>query len=262
MLFVLAGVPKKDKPKRSNFFKLPQNQNGAVDVDKQIRTEQMVLTIHDAFRAARKDFDIFSHQFAHEKPCSLHSEEDAKRVHSRYLHGMVRYLTVFAREIPQFTQLSMESQRLMIKSSILETAIIHSIAHTEKQNGEWIDTKMKFIMDLEETDTNKASGALGKVFNEMQSVISKIKSLNLTEVELSIISAMLLFCPDRQGLDNKYTLERMENELSLALKCQYLLNHEDGTKMFPKTVEIIVDLRAITTLYLDDILNAQVEVDD
>lgn len=121
---------------------------------------------------------------------------------------------------------------------------------------------MKFIMDLEETDTNKASGALGKVFNEMQSVISKIKSLNLTEVELSIISAMLLFCPDRQGLDNKYTLERMENELSLALKCQYLLNHEDGTKMFPKTVEIIVDLRAITTLYLDDILNAQVEVDD
>lgn len=108
---------------------------------------------------------------------------------------MVRFLTVFAREIPQFTQLSLESQRLMIKSSILETAIIHSIAHTEKQNGEWIDTKMKFIMKLKETDTKKTTGALEKVFSEMQSVISKIKNLNLSEVELSIISAMLLFCP-------------------------------------------------------------------
>lgn len=67
----LGRCPKKDKPKRSNFFKLPQNQNGAVDVDKQIRTEQMVLTIHDAFRAARKDFDIFSHQFAHEQVCYI-----------------------------------------------------------------------------------------------------------------------------------------------------------------------------------------------
>lgn len=79
---------------------------------------------------------------------------------------------------------------------------------------------------------------------------------------LFVYNLYSFYFSDRQGLENKYTLERMENELSLALKCQYLLNHEDGTKLFPKTVEIIVDLRAITTLHLDEILNAQVEVDD
>lgn len=38
-----------------DFFKLPQNKHGKVDIDKQIRSEQMVLTIHDAFRTAIKD---------------------------------------------------------------------------------------------------------------------------------------------------------------------------------------------------------------
>lgn len=51
----LGRCPKKDKPKKMDFFKLPQNKHGKVDIDKQIRSEQMVLTIHDAFRTALKD---------------------------------------------------------------------------------------------------------------------------------------------------------------------------------------------------------------
>lgn len=59
----LGRCPKKDKPAKSNFFKLPQNAFGSVDVDKQIKTEQMILTIHEAFRNACTSFNKYSSQF-------------------------------------------------------------------------------------------------------------------------------------------------------------------------------------------------------
>lgn len=68
-LFPLSAVrlgrcPKKDRPSSANFFVLPQNQSGAVDVDKQVKNEQMVLCIHDAFKSASKEFDRVSKDVA------------------------------------------------------------------------------------------------------------------------------------------------------------------------------------------------------
>lgn len=62
----LGRCPKKDKPSKSNFYRLPQNRNGAVDVDKQIKTEQLVLTLHDAYRSAEVDFQKLYQEFATE----------------------------------------------------------------------------------------------------------------------------------------------------------------------------------------------------
>lgn len=45
----------------------------------------------------------------------------------------------------------------------------------------------------------------------------------------------------------------------MALKCQLLLNHGDGSLLFARIVEAVVDLRAVSTKYLDQILNARVE---
>lgn len=44
----------------------------------------------------------------------------------------------------------------------------------------------------------------------------------------------------------------------MALKCQLLLNHGDGSLLFARIVEAVVDLRAISTKFLDQILNARV----
>lgn len=80
------------------------------------------------------------------------------------------------------------------------------------------------------------------------------KEFLIKKVKLSCIS-------DREGLAHNVALETMETDLSIALKCQLILSHGDGTIMFAKAVEVLTDLRRITTLYLDDILNSQVEID-
>ena len=73
----------------------------------------------------------------------------------------------------------------------------------------------------------------------------------------------ILFFPisDRPGVGESFHLEKMEEDLTLALKCQFLLNHGQCDKLFPKTVEILVDLRSISTMHSEKILNSTIEVD-
>lgn len=70
-----------------------------------------------------------------------------------------------------------------------------------------------------------------------------------------------LYISDRPGVGESFHLEKMEEDLTLALKCQFLLNHGQCDKLFPKTVEILVDLRSISTMHSEKILNSTVEVD-
>jgi hypothetical protein len=68
---------------------------------------------------------------------------------------------------------------------------------------------------------------------------------------------------DREDLKCSEVLEKMEIELCLALRCQFLLNHTDTTSnLFPKIVEIICSIRAISTIYMEDIMNSKIEVED
>ena len=63
----LGRCPKKDRPSKSSFMYMPQNDT--LDLDRQVRTEQMVLTVHDAYRKACQDFDEFSILFTGPNVC-------------------------------------------------------------------------------------------------------------------------------------------------------------------------------------------------
>ena len=71
----------------------------------------------------------------------------------------------------------------------------------------------------------------------------------------------VLVVSDREGMAPNVALETVETDLSLALKCQLILSHGDGTVAFAKAVEVLTELRRLATLYLDDILNSQVVIE-
>ncbi|XP_056010283.1 ecdysone-inducible protein E75-like isoform X2 [Ostrea edulis] len=181
----LGRCPKKDKPKKMDFFKLPQNKHGKVDIDKQIRSEQMVLTIHDAFRTAIKDCLTATRPTSF-KHLTITCENDARRFCSQYVTDMVRFISVFAREIPQFTQMDVSDQKTLIKHCILESIIIHSVSVSPSESEERIES-------LEDSTTNM-EGPLIKLIYDVVSCVKKLRALKLTEVELAIFAAMLLFC--------------------------------------------------------------------
>lgn len=253
----LGRCPKKDKPSRFNFFKLPEGAVGT-DVEKQIRTEQMILCIHEAFRGARKEFDLFTSKYNVASITPVQTDLDAKKLCSRFLPAMVLFTTYFAKDIPEFTRLQENNQKLLIRESFMEACAVLASHSSDVDSYDLIADKFRYYVHHE---TCQNMGPFGDFFHKMFSTIQKLRSLEMTDVELSIVAAIILFCPDRIGVGESFHLEKMEEDLTLALKCQFLLNHGQCDKLFPKTVEVLVDLRSISTMHSEKILNSTVEVD-
>lgn len=252
----LGRCPKKDRPSSNSFFVLPQSASGAVDVDKQVKTEQMVLAIHDAFRAARRQYDAVARHLAPPQMCEVSSAEDAERVYMRYIPTIVQFMSSFGKEIPQFLDLALDDQRLLIKGCILEAAVIHDSTHADITSEHWQDDKLMFRLQWRHVSV---LGLIGEVFSHTRILMGKLRKLELTDVELSLMCALVMFCPDREGLKTTRLLENLEADIAMALKCQLLLNHGDGSLLFARIVEAVTDLRAISTQFLDQILNARVD---
>ncbi|KAL8586171.1 hypothetical protein ACOMHN_057733 [Nucella lapillus] len=252
----LGRCPKKDRPSSNSFFVLPQSASGAVDVDKQVKMEQMVLSIHDAFKRAVRDYDTVAANIRPQETMDLKTAEDTEMLYMHYVPTIVHCMSTFAKDIPQFLDLPMDDQRLLIKGCILESGVIHDSTHVHINDQSWQDDKLKFRMDWERIEE---LGLLGQVFTEIRPVLNKLRKLDLTDVELSLLCALVLFSPDREGVKTTRLLENLEADISMALKCQLLLNHGDGSLLFARIVQSVVDLRGLSAQFLDQIFNARVD---
>ncbi|KAL3855022.1 hypothetical protein ACJMK2_014253 [Sinanodonta woodiana] len=252
----LGRCPKKDRPSKSSFMYMPSN--GTFYLDRQVRTEQLVLTIHDAYRKASAMYDEFAMRINPHMKNVIRSEDDVRTLYLRYLPSTVRFITSFAREIPMFKSLPHEDQKVLVKASILESSAIYDSCNVELDGEGWTNNKLGFAVPK---DSFEYIGLIGQLFLTLRKVVEKIQKHEYTEVELSLMCALVLFCPDRAGLSSKILLENMESDIALALKYQLLLNHGDGCLSFARAVEVLTSLRETATRFLDDLLNAQVEMD-
>lgn len=255
----LGRCPKKDKPSRFNLFKTTNTTNmvDAVDMDKQIKTEQLILTIHDSFRSANKEFDLMTYRYQKSQAVEVQSEYDTRLLCSRYLPAIVHFTTIFARDLTPFKKIDVTIQRKLVKESLLEIAIIHAITWNEE-----CEIMDRFGYNVDHKTCDKY-GVFGQFLSDMYSSVQKLKKLELTNVELSVMAAMVLLSPDRPGLlHGAIPLEQMEDILSLALKSQFAQNHGKCDKLFAKIVEVLINLRTISGIYLDVILNSQIETED
>ncbi|RUS87837.1 hypothetical protein EGW08_004370 [Elysia chlorotica] len=262
----LGRCPKKARPESSSFFMLPKTQHGGVDLDKQLKTEQMVLYIHEAYKTALRGYGNISNNPSvfETNTCpsgATSSSDDVKRViYTQYVPSVVRFITNMANQIPQFLDMSTDDQRALIKGCILEVAFVHDSTHVNLTDALWEDTKLHFSLRKESLPE---MGAIGDVFERYWRILSKVSIMALTDVEVSILCALLILCPDREGLSAVRYLENLQTELAMALKCQLILSHsgDKPARAFHRLVDVITELRGVSTLYLDAILGARVDKD-
>ncbi|XP_076446100.1 uncharacterized protein LOC143283717 [Babylonia areolata] len=252
----LGRCPKKDRPSSNSFFVLPQSASGAVDVDKQVKMEQMVLSIHDAFKSAVRDYDAVAANISPQEVMEMKTAEDTEMLYMHYVPTIVHCMSTFAKDVPQFLDLPMDDQRILIKGCILEAGVIHDSTHVHISDQMWQDDKLHFRMDWQRVE---GLGLLGRVFSEIRPILTKLRKLELTDVELSLLCALVLFSPDREGVKTTRLLENLEADIAMALKCQLLLNHGDGSLLFARIVQTVVDLRGLSAQFLDQIFNARVD---
>ena len=126
----------------------------------------------------------------------LHTSEDANQIYLRYLPVIIRFVSTFAMEIPAFLDLNFEDQRHLIKGCILEVAAIQDSMHVQLETGVWEDEKLKFRIEGEQWEN---FGLFGEIFTAFHKVAFKIRKLKLTDVEISLLCAIVLFTPGTVG---------------------------------------------------------------
>ena len=117
---------------------------------------------------------------------------DSKYLYLRYLPGTVRFITAFAKEIPLFKSLNQTDQRILIKSGILEISAIYDSSHIDLDTADFVNKKLNLCIPKYRLES---IGLIGLVFSKLISVVERLRRLNLTDVELSLLAAMVLFCP-------------------------------------------------------------------
>ncbi|XP_005105182.1 uncharacterized protein LOC101863045 [Aplysia californica] len=252
----LGRCPKKDRPASSSFFMLPKTQHGGVDIDKQVKTEQMVLYIHDAFKQALKEFETIAEWMFHADKDEIETPAAPVTIYTRYIPSVVKFISTFAKKIPQFLDVSVADQRALIKGCILEVAFVHDSTHVRLENDMWMDTKLNFCLH---SNTLSDMGLMGEVFARFWAKLTSLARLSLTTVEVSLLCALLLFCPDREGLSSVRYLENLETDLAMALKCQLILNHSEQPSIFFQIIDVIIELRGLSAIYLEQVLDARVD---
>lgn len=115
-------------------------------------------------------------------------ENDARKFCSRYVTDMVRFISIFAREIPHFTQMDIDDQKTLIKHCVLESIIIHSVSLSPSTCE-----AMEEFRGMNSNDSDQ-EGPLSRLIHDVISCVKKLRALKLTEVELAIFAAMVLFC--------------------------------------------------------------------
>ncbi|KAH9499133.1 Ecdysone-induced protein 75B, isoform B [Bulinus truncatus] len=253
----LGRCPKKSRPSSNSFFRLPQTQQGHVDLDKQLKTEQMVLYIHEAYKHSVKMYDdsqtISSLMF---KIQDRDHNDFPIIFFTQYVPSVVQFITTLAKKIPQFLDISLEDQRALIKGCILEIAFVYDSTHIKLKDDCWTNMKLKFCLSQIKLEK---MGLIGEIFSKFWVLMEKIQKMALTDVEVSLICALLILSPDREGLTSIRYLENLETELAMAMKCQLILNHSDLPNIFVHLIDIVIELRGISALYLDSVLDARVD---
>lgn len=257
----LGRCPKKDRPSRFNLFKHTSQNPESVDSEKQLRTEELILRLHESFRRANIRLEESAERYQCCKAKEVLNEHDAKVLCSRYLLSMVCFITYFAQDLLPFNKVDIMTQRNLVKQSLLEITAIHALFWTGNDILSNM-SKFGFLVDLK---TIQDLGLFGQFLADMHNSVERLKKLNLTDVELSVLASIILFTPDRPGshlLRNIKLLEHMEDILCLALKSQFAINHGNCEQLFAKIVEILIHLRTISGIYLDVIYNSHVDIQD
>lgn len=108
--------------------------------------------------------------------------------------AIVHFTTIFARDLTPFKKIDVHSQRNLVKQSLLEIAVIHSLYWNDETTFGKILDRFGYIVDILNCEQY---GIFGQFLLDMFYSVQKLKKLELTDVELSVMAAMVLFSPGK-----------------------------------------------------------------
>ncbi|XP_031827347.1 nuclear hormone receptor 3 ROR-beta isoform X2 [Nomia melanderi] len=167
------------------------------------------------------------------------------------LTAVIQQIIEFAKMVPGFMKLSQDDQIVLLKAGSFELAVLRMSRYLDLQQNCVLYGDTMLPQDAFYT-TDTAEMKLVSCVFEMARSIAELK---LTETELALYSAAVLYSPDRPGLKGLAEVTRLSQAVIRALRSELDRNHVSPIKGDVTVCDAILakipQLREISLLHMD-----------
>ncbi|KAG8446741.1 hypothetical protein GDO86_014267 [Hymenochirus boettgeri] len=166
----------------------------------------------------------------------------------------VREVVDFARHVPGFRDLSQNDQVTLLKAGTFEVLMVRFASLFDAR-----ERSLRFLSGAVYSLPELQAMGMGELLSSMFDFSEKLSSLNLSEEELGIFTALVLVSADRSGMENPSLIEQLQETLIRALRSLILKNSPNDTSRFTKLLLRLPDLRSLNNLHSEKLLSFRVD---
>ncbi|XP_077158989.1 nuclear receptor subfamily 1 group D member 2 [Paroedura picta] len=161
----------------------------------------------------------------------------------------VKEVVEFAKRVPGFRDLSQHDQLNLLKAGTFEVLMVRfaSLFNAKERTVTFLSGR-KYSLDV-----LRSMGA-GDLLNSMFDLSEKLNSLNLSDEEMSLFTAVVLVSADRSGIENVNSVEALQETLIRALRTLITKNHPNEASIFTKLLLKLPDLRSLNNMHCEELL--------
>ncbi|XP_030397176.1 nuclear receptor subfamily 1 group D member 1 isoform X1 [Gopherus evgoodei] len=201
-----------------------------------------------------KDILLACPMNAHPHGRSGHTVQEIWEDFSLSFTPAVREVVEFAKHIPGFKDLSQHDQVALLKAGTFEVLMVRF--------APLFNVKEQTVMFMSRTTYSLGElwgMGMGDLLSSMFEFSEKLGSLELTEEELGLFTAVVLVSADRSGMENTASVEQLQETLIRALRALILKNHPTETSRFTKLLLKLPDLRTLNNMHSEKLLSFRID---
>lgn len=206
----------------------------------------------------------YIHNLLHSQGLSFHMLKDQRSVcmlqhFCDVMSSGIRKLIEFCKGIPEFQELGLNDQVVLLRGGCLEMLVVRSYFAFSVRGDSYVSSKFKY--DPSDFITAGASEEFIRAYNDVHCRMRKIK---IKVTEICLLLALILFSPDRKDLQARQQVEKIQVFAAETLQTLEFMDKpaELAVADFGEIMLILPKLRSISTLFSKDIKLLQQDFDD
>lgn len=225
------------------------------DIKIDSETEELIAAVREAHQSTAKsypEFDDFREGRWVKDPEVI--EKEAERISIDGMDGIqmwcsvvtqalaayIKRIVTFCKHIPGFALLSQQDQMVLVKSGLFEILTIQDSIELILYDA--------FVLnkDIQISKENIMKFMPVELYQGIYTFAERLNiRLRLTRTEIALLSAVVLFADDREGLQDVISVNRIQSRLLTALHIEILRNHRNDPHTFAKCLLLLPMLRTV-----------------
>ncbi|XP_039268939.2 vitamin D3 receptor B-like isoform X1 [Styela clava] len=187
----------------------------------------------------------------------MNSQNDPEKPHSLFQHFCdimtwgIKKVIEFCKCIPEFQELSTVDQINLLRGGCLEMLVLRSYFAFASDGNNYMSDKFQYSP----TDFLQA-GASSEFVEQYTKVHMRMRKMKLKVEEICLLIGLVLFSPDRPGVQNCEKVELMQKRIAQALRAYEYTNNdpEKACIIYSELLLLLPVLRTINVLFSNTIL--------